>query len=180
MSHSCAYTFCDTLHVMYQQLTISIIYIYICMSMSKTKYINKRSKQINIQHRHTFHTCLGVRTYYAVWRMKNKTKEYNMSSESVLKWRIYLNIYVHMRVRHTGCVFIPTSQNKLTRQAEGALPVHALILAIFSLHAHIRALRYTLMRTCNLLSLPPPCQGNILPKADQIKWNESLHSKIPS
>ena len=49
-----------------------------------------------------------------------------------------------MRVRHTGCVFIPTSQNKLTRQAEGALPVHALILAIFSLHAHIRALTCTL------------------------------------
>ena len=61
-----------------------------------------------------------------------------------------------MRVRRTGCVFIPISQNKFTRQAGGALPVHALILAIFSLHAHIRALNYTLMRTYNLLSLPPP------------------------
>jgi hypothetical protein len=89
------------------------------MSMSKTKYINKRSKQINIQHRHTFHTCLGVRTYYAVWHMKNTTKEYNMSSESVLKWRIYLNI-MHICVYVVQGVFSYPSHktNSQDRQEE--------------------------------------------------------------
>ena len=150
------------------------------MSMSKTKYINKRSKQINIQHRHTFHTCLGVKTYYAVWHMKNTTKEYNMSSESVLKWRIYLNI-MHICVYVVQGVFSHPSHktNSQDRQEELCQSMLLSWRSSLCMRTYVHSITLSCARI-TYYPCPPLCQGNILPKAEQIKWNESLHSKIPS